>query len=61
MKVQRPGLEDAFQRDLNVIKGLVNLLIFLNPPVGYILESFCSDNLLVMLITTPVMINNVQS
>ncbi|MCH2048620.1 MAG: AarF/UbiB family protein [Trichodesmium sp. St16_bin4-tuft] len=30
VKVQRPGLEDAFQRDLNVIKGLVNLLIFLN-------------------------------
>ncbi|MGD1713526.1 ABC1 kinase family protein [Dapis sp. BLCC M172] len=30
VKVQRPGLENAFKRDLEVIKGLVNILIFLN-------------------------------
>ncbi|MEB3340714.1 AarF/UbiB family protein [Okeania sp.] len=30
VKVQRPGLEDAFNRDLEVIKSLVNILIFLN-------------------------------
>ncbi len=30
VKVQRPGLADAFKRDLDVIKGLINLLIFFN-------------------------------